>query len=320
MAGINPDPSPGESEIIDITYDDIMYLNIPYVINGTIRGQGNSTHIKVYINNTIIRTIPIINHNFTFEYINTNKSTIGSTLTMTFVGVNNENEEDTDAIYSCSVIVKRPSLAWSVAQMYLVLKQSLSKFGIDESLFSFYKSNMTINDNRWTPSGQVTIRYDNNGCTVNGTAMSDIYYTLNTNNLNITTPFVAEFDIVAYTLGYSNDSTEFIVHNAKLLFENSKLQLRPTNNNDNNVAIKNTFTLPLHIKIKVETNTITVYVDDILFGSVSTNSNYQNIQYKTYNNRSLTIKNLFIYKDNSEHNENNNSYGLSSLLDKAEGL
>lgn len=157
-----------------------------------------------------------------------------------------------------------------------------------------YQSDMTTDDGNWTKSSSsgMSITYSTNGCTVKGTTSSDRTYNLSS-SITLPTNFVVEYDITAYALGAYNNSTEFVVHNSRIIFENTKLCIRPMNNNDNITTMDSPAT-PIQIKVEVNNGTISTYVNGSLFGTSSVMSSYKNIGFKTYNNRSITVKNLRI--------------------------
>ena len=157
-----------------------------------------------------------------------------------------------------------------------------------------YQSDMTTDDGNWTKnsSSGMSITYSTDGCTVKGTVSSDRTYNLSS-SITLPTNFVVEYDITAYTLGAYNNSTEFVVHNSRILFENTKLCIRPMNNNDNITTMGSPAT-PIQIKVEVNNGTISTYVNGSLFGTSSVMSSYKNIGFKTYNNRSITVKNFRI--------------------------
>lgn len=157
-----------------------------------------------------------------------------------------------------------------------------------------YQSDMTTDDGNWTKSSSsgMSITYSTDGCTVKGTTSSDRTYNLSS-SITLPTNFVVEYDITAYALGAYNNSTEFVVHNSKILFENTKLCIRSMDYNYDitNMDIPAT---PIQIKVEVNNGTISTYVNGSLFGTSSVMSSYKNIGFKTYNNRSITVKNFRI--------------------------
>ena len=168
-----------------------------------------------------------------------------------------------------------------------------------QSVTVYYESALTSDDGNWTKSNSsgITCTYDTNGLTVKGTTTGDRTYTLNKSTFSIPdNNFVVECDLIAYTLGAYDNSTEFIVYNAKVLMEQSNINVRPTNNNNTKLYNVTIPTLPIHIKFVVTGSSIYVYFDDTLVATATQNSSYKNIQLKTYNNRSMTVKNIEVYE------------------------
>ena len=130
-----------------------------------------------------------------------------------------------------------------------------------------YQSDMTTDDGNWTKSNSsgMTITYSTDGCTVKGTTSSDRTYYLSS-SITLPTNFVVEYDITAYALGAYNNSTEFVVHNSKILFERTKLCIRSMDYNSDisNMDIPAT---PIQIKVEVNNGTISTYVNGSLFGT-----------------------------------------------------
>ena len=161
-----------------------------------------------------------------------------------------------------------------------------------------YSNDMTTDDGKWIKSSTsgMTVSYGSNGCTVTGSTTADRYYYLNTYSTNpivLPTNYVVECDITAYVLGAYSNSTEFFVGNAKVLMENSEFQLRAMDNNDN-ITRMSIPSLPIHMRFEKNGSTISVYVNGTLLGTRSTNNSYARIGYKTYNQRSITAKNITI--------------------------
>ena len=157
-----------------------------------------------------------------------------------------------------------------------------------------YQSTMTSDDNKWTASGgNRTVTYSSDGCTVLGAATSDGFYKLNESLVSIPSEFVCEFDITAATEGAYSESTDFVVGNISIRKQASKLRIgQLSGGTDYQVNWPST---PIHIKIEYGASTATVYVEGTSVGTWNTSYSY--IGFKTYNSRSITIKNLEISED-----------------------
>ena len=164
----------------------------------------------------------------------------------------------------------------------------------------YYQSAMTSDDGKWQKSSTsgMSVTYDaTNGCTVKGTTNSDRTYYINTSSVSIpNSDIVVEFDITAAALGAYNNSTELVVHNSKVLLENSNLECRPMSNNDDRTTMVSNPTYPVHIKCEITSTNIYVYCDGVLKKTILVSSSYRRIGFKTYRDRSASMKNLIVYE------------------------
>ena len=164
----------------------------------------------------------------------------------------------------------------------------------------YYESALTSDDGKWQKSSSsgMSISYDStNGCTVTGTTTSDRTYYINTSSVTIpNSDIVVEFDMTGATLGAYNNSTELVVHNAKILLENANIECRPMNNNEDRTVVVTNPSYPLHFKFEITSSQIKVYYADTLQKTITPNSSYRRIGFKTYNQRGASMKNLKVYE------------------------
>lgn len=169
-----------------------------------------------------------------------------------------------------------------------------------QSVTVYYESALTSDDGKWQKSSStgMNITYDaTNGCTVTGTTTSDRTYYINTSSVTIpTSNIVVELDMTGGTLGAYNNSTEIVVHNAKILLDYSNLECRLMSNNDDRTTIATSPTYPIHFKFEITSSQIKVYMEGTLVRTVSTSSSYRSIGFKTYNQRGGSMKNLKVYE------------------------
>jgi len=156
---------------------------------------------------------------------------------------------------------------------------------------AIYESDMTSDDGKWVASGgNRTVTYSSNGCNVTGTATSDGFYKLDETQVTIPSEFTCEFDITEATQGAYSESTDFVVGNISIRKQSSKLYISYVNGTS---TYNTTFpSYPVNVKVDFGA-TVSVYVNDTLINQTWT-GDYQYIGFKTYNQRSITVKNVKI--------------------------
>ena len=155
-----------------------------------------------------------------------------------------------------------------------------------------YQHSMTSDDSYWvTSGGNRTITYSSDGCTVLGTATSDGFYKLDESKVTIPSEFKCEFEITGATEGAYSESTDFVVGNISIRKQSNKLYVSQLSGGS---TYNGTFpSTPVSIKVEFG-STVSVYVNGTLLGQTWT-GDYQYIGYKTYNQRSMTVKNIKVY-------------------------
>ena len=169
-----------------------------------------------------------------------------------------------------------------------------------QSVTVYYESALTSDDGKWVKSSSsgMTVSYDSSlGCTVTGTTSNDRTYYINTSSVTIpNSDIVVEFDMTGATLGAYNNSTEIVVHNSKLLMENSTLECRLMSDAQDRFSIATSPQFPIHFKFEITSSQIKVYMEGTLVRTLSTSSSYRKIGFKTYNQRGASMKNLKVYE------------------------
>ena len=154
-----------------------------------------------------------------------------------------------------------------------------------------YQSDMTSDDGYWiTSGGNRTVTYSSNGCKVVGTATSDGFYKLDESQVTIPSTFYVEFDITEATQGAYSESTDFVVGNISVRKQSNQLYIGQLSGGTNYTGTFPSY--PVHIRIEFDT-TVKAYVNGTLLGRTWTGS-YQYIGFKTYSQRSMTVKNVEI--------------------------
>ena len=154
-----------------------------------------------------------------------------------------------------------------------------------------YQHSMTSDDTYWVASGgNRTITYSSDGCNVTGTATSDGFYKLDESKVTIPSEFTCEFEITEATQGAYSESTDFVVGNISIRKQSNSLYIGQLTGGTNYTG-----TFPSYpVSIKVEFGaTAKVYVGGTQVGSWT--GDYQYIGYKTYSQRSMTVKNVKVY-------------------------
>ena len=151
---------------------------------------------------------------------------------------------------------------------------------------------MTSDDGYWIASGgNRTITYSSDGCKVLGTGNSDGFYKLDETKVSMPSTFYCEFDITEATEGAYSESTDFVVGNISIRKQSNKLYVSQLSGGS---TYNGTFpSYPIHVRVEYGSSTVSVYVNDSLLGTTWSPS-YQYIGFKTYSQRSMTVKNVEI--------------------------
>ena len=152
-----------------------------------------------------------------------------------------------------------------------------------------YYDTQTTDKSRYTvTSGSASVTYSSNGVTVKGTANSDTY--VKNTALTLPSSYVLEVE-VGGMVGSSGNYGGFCADNGLIDFQTSKVniyQLSPISSKTN---WTHTLTVGDIIKLEMNNGSMKIYVN----GTLKTTQSFSNTgiyQHRTYNQRSLTLKNL----------------------------
>lgn len=156
-----------------------------------------------------------------------------------------------------------------------------------------YSSDMTSDDGNWVRTGgSATITYNSSGLLVEGTNNTDTYYLIDETKVTIPhQDIVVEFNIVATADGKYSDSTQFCVYDTMIHSRNRKLTV--TNLANTQYAQMTMPSYPIAVKMECGDTDTLVYVNNSLFATVP-NTTWVGVGFKTYSQRSMTVKNVEI--------------------------
>lgn len=157
---------------------------------------------------------------------------------------------------------------------------------------------LTSDNSKFTKTGSATITYNSNGLSMVGSANSTSLYKYNG---TVPTDFILEYDVVSYTLGSYDFSSEILVShtaisNGKVSGSNkTRFGTFPDANYGNTGFTYTDVTLisaPYHLKIVVDSGTATFYVDNVQVHQRTAGT--ADVGFKSYNNRGVLVKNMKI--------------------------
>ena len=173
---------------------------------------------------------------------------------------------------------------------------------------SIYSSALTSDDGNWAKSGyDCSVTYNSDGLTVLGNNTGgDAFYKLDETKVSVPhTNIVAEYTVVAIGTGLYGESTEFVVGNMDVDMSNASLQI--LNRATGSILYTGTMpSRPFNVRVEIDTSQAKCYINDTL--RATTTLNYQYIGFKTYKDRTITIKDLEITPLDQEMFEGDSTY------------
>ena len=182
----------------------------------------------------------------------------------------------------------------------------LGEGNIDLSSTEVYDSDMTSDDSNWVDTGgNKTISYSSDGCTVSGTSTTVGYYLLDETKIDIPNEFTAYFTISSISQDIINN-TGFVVGNIFFRMANEHLVIGQLSGGTDVSTPLTGSMFPCAFRVEYGSTNVDVYAYDkydtldwIFVGTFD--ADYEYIGFKTYNNTSMVVKDIFITTENGNY-------------------
>ena len=170
-----------------------------------------------------------------------------------------------------------------------------------EILDLYYYDSLTSDKGNWTNWSQTgaTRSFTNNGLSISGTNVGSASTHTRQSKLNITYPsnYSVEYEIVALNRTYDDYIVELGIEGVGLNSNSSKKFLFQLNKWSQTVTEYNgSLNVGDIVRWEYINGTVSLYVNNVLIGSKSRNTNYNGFVINQYQSRGITFKNLIIHE------------------------